>query len=118
MAFKMKGFSPFTQLKDEEKKNRPIDKLLKGNFKDVISDYRDWRKKQKKDPNLIEATLPDILPFGPGKYVKGGKLTQKLVKELAAKLKKIKKTKFWKESQKIPTVSSSDPGRITKIKKK
>tara|TARA_R100000234_G_scaffold29632_1_gene17193 strand:+ start:597 stop:917 length:321 start_codon:yes stop_codon:yes gene_type:complete len=96
MAYKQSGWSPFT--KNDNPKDKPIHKLLKGDFKGFKSDWSEFKKGyRKKNPNIIKATVPDI-PIGPGgvkkakslfdtfsKVAKHRKKQSKLIQEMLEK---------------------------------
>ena len=103
MAFKMKGFNPgngtgmssaFNKASnDPPKRDRPIDKLLSGDFKGVRDDWKSFNEKNKENnANIIQATVPDIPIIGPGKIFKGIKNAKSIIqtgKNIISKGKKL-----------------------------
>ena len=73
------GLAKYRKTDSPLKKDKPINKLLKGDFKGLKSDLKQWKKKRDSNYKLIEATVPDVPFLGPGGVRKGAKVGKSII---------------------------------------
>tara|TARA_R110002012_G_C11574248_1_gene604684 strand:+ start:828 stop:1304 length:477 start_codon:yes stop_codon:yes gene_type:complete len=73
------GLAKYRKTDSPLKKDKPINKLLKGDFKGLKTDLKQWKKKRDSNYKLIEATVPDVPFLGPGGIRKGAKVGKSII---------------------------------------